>query len=77
VSDDGYFPMLRLPGLQIDILRAPMDEPQPTLLGDGQDLDTLLDLAIDGATHKQDLVALRECLLDWAARATAALDTFR
>ena len=75
-GDETCFTWLRLPSLKIDILTESEDV-LPKMLGDaGENLDKLLDIAIDGAAYDGDwagLVKLRECLLKWADQAQVAL----
>jgi len=74
--DECCFVMLREPldlQLQINTESGPT---LPRMLGDGETLDKLLDMAVDGAACYGDeagLALLRKCLLKYADQADVAL----
>jgi hypothetical protein len=75
LDEDGYYVLLRLPSLQLDILNFDGTVLRK-LIGDEETLDCLLDDAVDGAYADGDwsgLVLLRQCLLKWADESQSAL----
>jgi hypothetical protein len=67
----GVYVMLKEPiTLQLRI-RTESGVALPRMIGDGETLDSLLEMAWDGADAENDLpgiILLRDCLLKWANR---------